>query len=55
MIPSISEEAGPLLDYALIKSPAPNILVILVLNSSVHESYAAGELASGQQSPTVEH
>lgn len=29
LIPSISEETGPVLDYALIKSPAPNILVSL--------------------------
>lgn len=27
MIPSISEDAGPVLDYCLVRSPAPNILV----------------------------
>ena len=27
LVPSITEEAGPVLDYALVRSPAPNILV----------------------------
>jgi hypothetical protein len=27
LVPSISEEAGAVLDYALVRSPAPNILV----------------------------
>jgi hypothetical protein len=31
LVPSISEESGPVLDYALVRSPAPNILVSLIL------------------------
>lgn len=27
LVPSISEESGPVLDFALVRSPAPNILV----------------------------
>lgn len=29
LVPSLSEDTGPLLDYTLINSPAPNILVRL--------------------------
>jgi len=28
LIPSISEDTGPVLEYVLVRSPAPNILVI---------------------------
>lgn len=28
LIPSISEEAGPVLDHTLVRSPAPHILVL---------------------------
>ncbi len=30
LVPSISTESGPVIDYTLIKSPAQNILVIII-------------------------
>lgn len=39
LVPSISQETGPVLDYTLVRSPAPNILVrsTLVINLQLLE------------------
>jgi hypothetical protein len=60
LIPSISEEAGPLLDQCLVRSPAPNILVSQpkrLHNPHIieHERLLLGDSAFRQQNQALEH